>query len=75
MGRTEDRPVAPAEFLREGRTIIITGHLQLGFLRVEDFQEQHPRKLGQALGVTVHAHVFAHDVLDGFDGGGEGHSE
>ena len=40
---------------------------------VVDFQEQHPAKLGDALGVAINADIFTHDVLDGFDGGGEGH--
>jgi hypothetical protein len=64
-------PVAPAQFLGEGRAVIVAGHLQLSFLSVEDFEEQHPCKLGEALSVAIDANVFAHDVLDGFDGGGE----
>ena len=40
---------------------------------VEDFQEEHPDELREPLGVAIDAGVLAHDVLDGFDGGGDGH--
>jgi len=32
--------------------------------------ELHPHHLGDALCVTIHTGVFAHDVADGFYGGG-----
>jgi hypothetical protein len=37
-------------------------------LIVDDFQEEHPAELGDALGVAINAGVLAHDVLDGFYG-------
>jgi hypothetical protein len=49
------------------------GQFPFLFLVVEDFQEQHPDQLADTLSVAVDAHVFAHDVLDGFDRGGDGH--
>ena len=63
------RPVAPAQFFRDGRFEFVFGEFEFLFLVVEDFEEQHPSELADALGVAVDASVFAHDVLDGFDGG------
>jgi hypothetical protein len=68
-------PVAPAQMLGQRRFVVVAQHFQFGFLVVEDFQEQQPGELGDALGVAVHAGVLAHDVLDGFDEtGADGHS-
>ena len=38
-----------------------------------DHEEEHPAQLTDALGVAVDAGVLAHDVLDGFDEGADGH--
>jgi len=59
--------------LRERRAVIVPGQFQFDFLGVEDFEEEHPGELREALGIAIDADVFAHDVLDGFDGGGERH--
>jgi hypothetical protein len=37
-------------------------------------EEEHPAKLGDALGVAIDADILAHDVLDGFDGIASRHS-
>jgi hypothetical protein len=42
-------------------------------LVVDDLEEEHPAELADALGVAIDADVLAHDVLDGFDGGADGH--
>src|SRR5690606_11472668 len=54
----------------------VTGHgeLPLLFLVVEDLQENQPDHLADALSVTIDANILAHDVLYGFDQGGERHS-
>jgi hypothetical protein len=44
--------------------------LELGFLVVEDLEEEQPAKLRQTLCVAIDAGVLAQDVLDGFDEGG-----
>jgi hypothetical protein len=48
--------------------------LQLLILVINDFHEEHPAELGDALGVAINAGILAHDVLDGFDGIANGHS-
>ena len=40
---------------------------------VPDLQEQEPHELPDPLGVTIDAHVLAHDVLDRLDRCGERH--
>ena len=67
------RPVAPAHAGRDGRTVGIVEQFPFCFAVVEDFQEQHPDQLANALRVAINADILAHDVLDGFDGGGDGH--
>jgi hypothetical protein len=42
-------------------------------LIVDDFQKEHPAKLGQALRVAIDADILAHDVLNRFDGISGGH--
>ena len=64
------RPVAPAQRLGDGRAVAVVHQFELGFLVVEDLEEEQPAELRQALGVAVDAGVLAHDVLDGFDEGG-----
>ena len=61
------RLVAPAEMLWNGRAVVVLERLALPLAVVEDFQEEHPGHLLDALGVAVGAGVLAHDVLDGFD--------
>ena len=66
------RPAAPAQPFGDGRDVA-RADLVLLFFIVENLQEQHPDELRDALRVAVHARVLAHDVLDGFDQGGNGH--
>ena len=66
-------PGAPLEVLRDGRAVAVLHQLQLLILVVDDLEEEHPAKLGDALGVAIDADVLAHDVLDGFDGVADGH--
>ena len=66
------RPGAPAQPFGDGRDIARADLVLLLFV-VENLQEQHPDELRDALRVAVHARVLAHDVLDGFDQGGDGH--
>ena len=66
-------PVAPAQRLGDGRAVGVVEQFVLGFLVVEDLEEEHPDQLADALGVAIDADILAHDVLDGFDEGGEGH--
>ena len=69
------RPVAPAHAGRDRAGVFVAGQFQFFFQRIEDFQEQQPGQLRDALRVAIHAGVLAHDVLDGFDDGGEvGHT-
>jgi hypothetical protein len=49
----------------------VAGEFQLFFERVKHLEEQQPGELADALGVAIDAAVLAHDVLDGFDDGGE----
>ena len=67
------RPVAPAQRLGDGRAVGVVEQLVLGFLVVVDLEEEHPDQLADALRVAIDADILAHDVLDGFDEGGEGH--
>ena len=46
---------------------------RLGLEVAVDFEEQHPAELANALRIAVDAGILAHDVLDGFDRGREGH--
>ncbi len=67
------RPGAPLELLWNRRLVIALHHFQFPVLIVDDLEEEHPAQLADALGVAVHAGVLAHDVLDGFDEGADGH--
>ena len=67
-------PVAPAEGFGNGRAVVVVEQLVLGFLVVVDLEEEHPDQLADALGVAIDADILAHDVLDGFDGGADGHA-
>lgn len=60
-------PIGPTEVFWKRRFVSISQGLHLLLAVVEDFQEEHPAELLQALGITVGARVFSHDVLDGFD--------
>ncbi len=66
------RPVAPAQVLGDGAFVVVAGEFEFFFQRVKHLEEQQPGELADALGVAIHARVLAHDVLDGFDDGGEG---
>ena len=48
-------------------TVIGILPLALALLVVKNLKKKHLDELGETLGVTVHARVFAHDVLDVFD--------
>jgi hypothetical protein len=66
-------PRAPPKPSWDRRPVVVLEHLLLGFVVVEDFEEDHPDELTDALGVAVDAGVLAHDVLDGLDRGADGH--
>ena len=65
---------APTEVCRDGRAVALLHQLQLLVLVVDDFEEEHPAELRDALGIAIDAGVLAHDVLNGFDGVANGHS-
>ena len=64
-------PVAPAHGLGDGAFVIVARQLHLFFQGVKHLEEQKPSELRDALRVAIDAAVLAHDVLDGFDDGGE----
>jgi hypothetical protein len=64
------RPVAPAQPFGQRRPIGVAHQFELGFLVVENLQEQQPGQLRDPLRVAVDAGVLAHDVLHGLDEGG-----
>ncbi|MDT4839834.1 hypothetical protein FQZ97_736350 [compost metagenome] len=64
-------PVAPAQVFGNRAVVTVAREFKLFFQGVEDLEEQQPGELADALGVAVDADVLAHDVLDGFDDGGE----
>ena len=64
-------PAGPAETAMQRRLVIRHGDVPLLFLVVEDLQEDQPDQLADALGVTIDADILAHDVLNGFDQGGQ----
>ena len=66
-------PGAPAKLRRDRRAVAVLHQLQLLILVVDDFHEEHPAELGDALGIAIDAGILAHDVLDGFDGIANGH--
>ena len=65
------RPVAPAHGFGDGALVVVAGEFELFFERIKHLEEQQPGELADALGVAIDARVLAHDVLDGFDDGGE----
>ena len=67
------RPSAPLVFLRDRRAVIVPRQFEFLILIVDDLEEEHPAQLADALGVAIDAHVLAHDVLNGFDGGADDH--
>jgi hypothetical protein len=63
--------MAPAQVFGHGALVVVAGEFEFFFQRVKHLEEQQPGELADALGVAIHARVLAHDVLDGFDDGGE----
>jgi len=64
----------PAFFKRASRfpaLRLVTDELQFLLPVVEDFEENHPAELFDALRVTVGAGILADDVLNGFDDVGD----
>ena len=57
----------------DGRAVAILEELELLVLIVDDLEEEHPAQLTYALCIAIHAHVLAHDVLNGFDESADGH--
>ena len=51
--------------------VALLHHFQFLILVVDDFQEEHPAELGDALSIAIYAAVLAHDILNGFDGGSD----
>ena len=64
-------PAGPAETARQRRLVAGHGDVPLLLLVVEDLQENQPDQLADALGVAIDADILAHDVLNGFDQGGQ----
>jgi hypothetical protein len=62
------RPIPPSQLLRDRRLILRIIKFPFFLFVVEDFQEEYPDELREALRVTVHASILAHNVLDRFDG-------
>ena len=67
------RPGAPLIFLRDRRAVVVLRQFEFLILVVDDLEEEHPAELADALGIAIDAGVLAHDVLNGFDGGANGH--
>ncbi len=63
-------PGTPTQVLGQGGLVVVFEKFQFGFAVVEYFKKEHPDHLADALGVAVDAHIFAHNVLDGFDDAG-----
>jgi hypothetical protein len=57
----------------DGRAVVVLQEFEFLILVVDDLEEEHPAQLADALGVAIDAGVLAHDVLDGFDEGADGH--
>jgi len=64
-------PSGPAEFLGQGGFVVVPEKFHFFLPVVEDFEEEQPAELFEALGVTIGAGILAHDVLDGFDDVGD----
>ena len=67
------RPGAPLVFRRDRRAVVAAQEFEFLVLIVDDLQEEHPAQLADALCIAIDAGILAHDVLDGFDGGADGH--
>ena len=67
------RPGTPLVALGNRRGVAGPHQLQFLVLIVDDLEKEHPAKLTDALGIAIDAGVLAHDVLDGFDEGADGH--
>jgi hypothetical protein len=66
-------PIPPLELGGNRRAIIVLHQVQLLILVVDDFQEEHPAQLADALRIAIDAGILAHDVLNGFNDGADGH--
>ena len=64
---------SPPKLRWDGRAIPVLHQFQLLILVVDDFHEEHPAELRDALGIAIDAGILAHDVLDRFDGIANGH--
>ena len=65
-------PGAPLEFFGDDGAVVAAEQFEFLVLFVEDFEEEQPAELFEALGIAGEAGVFvAHDVADGFDDGGD----
>ena len=67
------RPGSPLIRFRDRRGVIVAHQHQFLILIVDNLEEEHPAQLTDTLGVAVDTGVLAHDVLDGFDEGADGH--
>jgi hypothetical protein len=65
------RPVPPTEFFRNDELIPVAEEFEFLILFVEDFGEEEPTELLQALGIARDAAVLPHDFADVFDDGGD----
>ena len=66
-------PATPLETLGDWRAVAALSDFELAILIVNDLEEEQPGELTDALRIAIHAHVLAHDVLNGFDGGADDH--
>ena len=82
MNAIRSSPVMPSgsaaqvrhwKLLRDRRAIALLHQLELFVLVADDLEEEHPAQLRDALGVAIDAGILAHDVLNRFDGGTNGH--
>jgi hypothetical protein len=49
---------------------VVFEQVQFSFPVIENFLKKHPYQLTDTLGVAIHADIFAHDVLYGFNDAG-----
>ena len=66
-------PGALLQVLWNGRAVAALCTVKLLVLVVDDFEEEHPTKLREALGVAIDTCVFPHRLLNGFDCFSDGH--
>ena len=66
-------PAAPLQMLRDGRAVVVFCEFEGLVLVVDDLEEEQPAQLRKALGITINAHVLAHDVLNRLDRGAGRH--